>query len=279
VLGPDQPLQLRRLWSEWPMLLLAAGRITALQATHPVVSAGIQEHSDIYADPLGRVAGTVGYALKILYGPDPAGAAAEVREMHRTIKGVMPGGDRYHAWNRQAWTWVHLSTFEGTLYGYRALRGEEPTRTELERMYAEVCAIGRAYGVQDRDVPPDYPAFRRYIDETIADGLEPTATLARTIGPPDSRPPPGLPGPRVLSGAAWRALSPATAHVNRVLLVGGFPVAVRERCGIAWSAADQAQYSAVVLWLRGLGAVLPRRVRTLPDARRWEAEHSGPRLR
>ena len=58
------------------MLLLGAGpRALLLQLAHPLVAAGVAEHSDFRADPWRRLDGTLRSYLRIVYGSTPASRA------------------------------------------------------------------------------------------------------------------------------------------------------------------------------------------------------------
>ena len=103
------------------------GRVLSLQGSHPTVAKGLYDHSTVLTDPLGRgPAHHRATRMRILFGSDRPGTAAEIRELHRDIKGTGFDGRPYHAWNREAWTWVHLTTFEALLYGLRAVARRHP---------------------------------------------------------------------------------------------------------------------------------------------------------
>ena len=66
----SRPLELpasRRAWSEWPFVVPFAGRVLALQGMHPVISAGLMDHSGVFEDPWGRGWDTVGYGLRLIF--------------------------------------------------------------------------------------------------------------------------------------------------------------------------------------------------------------------
>ncbi len=83
------------------MLLLGAGpRALLLQIAHPLVAAGVAEHSDFRSDPWRRLDGTLRSYLRIIYGSTSA-ARGEVRrlnamhrEHHRSgLRGTRPGAE------------------------------------------------------------------------------------------------------------------------------------------------------------------------------------------
>src|SRR4051794_18954650 len=76
-----------------------AGYALILQVAHPTVGAGVGQHSNFAADPWSRLLRTLDYVNGTIYGgPDLAAEIGRrVRGMHRSIKGVRPDGERYHA--------------------------------------------------------------------------------------------------------------------------------------------------------------------------------------
>src|SRR5437870_13865316 len=64
------------------MLLLGAGpRALLLQLAHPLVAAGVADHSDFRADPLRRLRATLRSYLAIVYGTTKE-ARAEIRRLN-----------------------------------------------------------------------------------------------------------------------------------------------------------------------------------------------------
>ncbi len=239
-----------------------AGRVLALQGMHPTVSAGLEQHSSVFEAPWQRAWETIGYGLELLFG-DAEQVARRVRELHRPIAGIDHAGRRYHAWNREAWTWVHLSTFEATRYAARAL-GRLPTADAERELYDEWRAAGRLYGVQARDTPRELVDFEAYLEEMIERRLVPTPTTARLLDLLRVRlpPPPWVPVPTRL----WRLGRRPAGRLVWTLLVGSFPVTLRERHSLPWSALDQLSYDASLAALRAAGTALPERLTRIPPA-------------
>jgi len=75
-----------------------AGGIRALliQAAHPEVVAGVEDHSRYREDPLGRLSRTSAYVTATTYGalPEVEAAVAAVRGAHRGVSGESPRGKR-----------------------------------------------------------------------------------------------------------------------------------------------------------------------------------------
>ena len=257
----DRPL-IREL-AGWPVFLAGGGRVVSLQGSHPTVVKGLEDHSRLRTDPLGRGKGTFEFAQRILFGSDRPGTAAEIRELHRNIKGTGFDGKRYHAWNADSWTWVHYTTLDAMLYGIRAIHGDPPPERQqaLLELFNEV---GSMYGVRAQDMPKDVAEFHAY----IRDGVEnkcthvPDDTIAELL---QAMPrPQRLPIPDPL----WRGALGAVGRSAQMLVFGAFPSTLRARWGIRWSPVHEAAYQSQLVALRALTASLPDRLRMTPDGYR-----------
>src|SRR5579884_1044739 len=71
-----------RIGREWA-LLLGAGRAVLMQLAHPLVAAGVAQHSSFMVDPLGRSIRTVEFTQVMAFG-----MRAEVHSMARTVNGL-----------------------------------------------------------------------------------------------------------------------------------------------------------------------------------------------
>jgi uncharacterized protein (DUF2236 family) len=251
-------------WGEWTFLAPFVGRVLALQGMHPLVSAGLEDHSGVFEDPWGRGWDTIRYGLEVIFG-DTQGTALEIRQLHRGITGTGYDGRRYHAWNPAAWAWVHLTAFEATLYSLRAL-GREPTPHELEAMYGEWKAVGRLYGVRAADMPSDVARLHAYVQRGVEKDLVATPTVRRLLEIARSRlpAPPGFPA----RSLAWPLVRPSAGHLVSVVLAGSFPDVLRRRLAIRWTRRHEAEYQAALAALRLTNAALPDRLKLFPVAHR-----------
>lgn len=155
---------------------LLAGQVLVLQVAHPVVAAGVRDHSNYTEDPWTRLMRTVASLAIYVYGGD-AGARVEaerLRSLHRGFTGVSEG-HRYSALNPAAYAWVHATLVKAPVDAQRFF-GRPLSTSELDEYYAQMCDIGRLLGVREQDLPPDWAAFERYYDGMVA-GFEPNATL------------------------------------------------------------------------------------------------------
>ncbi|QRP45577.1 oxygenase MpaB family protein [Amycolatopsis sp. FDAARGOS 1241] len=237
--------------------LLLAGQVLVLQVAHPVVAAGVRDHSDYTEDPWTRLMRT-GASLSIYVYGGEAGAryeAERLRKLHRTFTGV-DGGRRYSALDPAAYAWVHATLVKVPVDVQRFF-GRPLAKDELDEYYAQMCDIGRLLGVRERDLPPDWPAFERYYAEQVASFRpnEAITTLFETIG--------AVPNPaRWLPDRWWPKLRAGQANAQLFLIRATLPPPLRERLGLRWTSADQHRFDRFCRCTRVFGAVLPASVRT-----------------
>src|SRR5262245_8994861 len=161
------------------MLLLGAGpRALLLQIAHPLVAAGVAEHSDFRSDPWARLSGTLTSYLRIVYGTADA-ARGEIRrlhDLHRGIRGEVleagprdRHGHRYSALDPDLSLWVHATLVDSTMAAYDAWV-EPLSRDERARYYEETLPVGRAFGIPASRLPVDLEAFEAYLEEMLRPG-------------------------------------------------------------------------------------------------------------
>jgi uncharacterized protein (DUF2236 family) len=225
--------------------LPTAGYALLLQVAHPTVGAGVAEHSDFAADPWGRLLRTLDYVNGTIYGGPELAAdiGRRVRAMHRSIKGVRPDGERYHALEPKAYAWVHATLAAAIVDGHRLL-GRPLRHGDKEDFWAEWRRLGRLIGVRDQDLPESWRGFRDYFDATVERDLTDNPTVHLVLDTLDrpAVPPPGMP-PRL-----WSLLSGPISRQMRMTTIGLLPPVLRERLGLPWSARQE-------LALRTLGAM------------------------
>lgn len=239
------------------MLLLGAGpRALLLQIAHPLVAAGVAEHSDFRTDPWRRLDATLRSYLRIIYGTTRA-ARDEIRRLNALHRSVTGAG--YAARDPELSLWVHATLVDSTMVAYD--RWLEPLpRARAARFYAETLPLGRAFGVPDARLPGDLDAFERY----LADQLGPAGPVqvgptARDLAGAILHPPlPGaLGGLPVPTGLYDWSLWPA---------IGLLPPEVRAGYGFAWGLREQLVSGWLVAGWRAWRPRLPASFRQMPQA-------------
>jgi uncharacterized protein (DUF2236 family) len=240
------------------MLLLGAGpRALLMQLAHPLVAAGVEEHSNFRADPWARLQATLRSYLRIVYGTTTA-ARAEIRrlnELHRSIR-----GDGYRARDPDLSLWVHATLVDTTIVAHDAWI-EPLGRARRERYYEETKPIGRAFGVPATKLPRDLAAFEAYVAEMLAPGgpVHPSP-VARDLASAVLRPPIGP----VVPALAW--LPVETYAWTLWSALGLLPGSVRDEYGLRWGPVEQAVAGWLVATWRFWRPLLPATFRQMPQA-------------
>jgi uncharacterized protein (DUF2236 family) len=129
--GPDS--EAWRLDREAMLLLGAGPRALLLQIAHPLVAAGVADHSNFREDPWRRLDGTLRSYLTIVYGSTRA-ARTEIRRLNELHRGIT--GPGYTARDPELSLWVHATLIESTLAAYDAWL-EPLSRDRRARFYEE----------------------------------------------------------------------------------------------------------------------------------------------
>ncbi|MEV7091992.1 oxygenase MpaB family protein [Amycolatopsis sp. NPDC051045] len=232
---------------------LLAGQVLVLQVAHPVVAAGVRDHSDYTSDPWTRLTRTVASLSIYVYG-GAAGArveAARLRSLHRSFTGVSDGR-RYSALDPAAYAWVHATLVKAPVDAQRFF-GVPLSGPELEEYYAQMCDIGRLLGVRERDLPPDWAAFERYYDSMVSGfSANPTIhTLFETIR--TARKP-----VRWLRDSWWRPVGDLQLFLIRATL----PPSFRALLGLQWTEGDQRRFDRFTACVRLVSTPIPAWLRT-----------------
>ncbi|MEO3787735.1 oxygenase MpaB family protein [Actinocorallia sp. B10E7] len=254
-----------RYGADWRAVLTSRA-VLMLQVSHPVVGAGVADHSGFLADRWGRLIRTVRSANAFLgfHGEERGRQeAARLRELHKDIKGVDSRGRRYHALNHEAYLWVHATLYHGMVQTQR-LFARPLTPSEELRLFGEWRDLALALGIPDHHVPGDPEAFAAYFDRMVAERLEFNDTV-KLIIELDRRPLPPPPGWR-LPSAAWPAIAAPLAVLMRRSSQAALPPVLRERFELPWSPSRALGFQAFTGVMRVLDLGLPSRLRIAPTA-------------
>jgi uncharacterized protein (DUF2236 family) len=223
----DSPIQ--RVGRE-SVLMLGGGRALLMQAAHPLVAAGIVDHSGYGADPWRRLARTMTALYTIVFGTreeaDRIGAI--VQRVHGHVRGER-NGTPYSAADPDLMLWVHSTLVDTGLTMYETYVG--PVAPALaEGFYEQMKTVATVFGAPPEIHPPTLADFRAYQQRMLESELRvgPDALeVARSILEP--------PVPAPLRPAA-RALVLAN--------VGLLPLELREQYGLRWGRARSAFLTA-----------------------------------
>ncbi|MFA1543114.1 oxygenase MpaB family protein [Actinomadura monticuli] len=239
-----------------------------LQVAHPVVGAGVADHSDFLNDRWGRLVRTMESTFAFLgYRGEDRGRteAARLREIHKGIKGVDAEGRRYHALNPEAYLWVHATLYHGMVETQRVF-GRALGPVKEAALFGEWRDLALALGITERHLPDSPAAFRAYFDGMVEDRLErnETVDLLIRLDREPLPPPPNWPLPR----AAWTGLALPPGRLLRKTGIGTLPAVLRDRFGLPWTPGDQRRFAVFARGVRLAGTVTPEPLRYSPVAAR-----------
>ena len=144
-------------------IFLGAGRALLLQLAHPWIAAAVEQHSDTFANPIGRFHRTFSTVFTMVFGTlaQSLDAARRLHRRHASIQGTLqsaagpfPAGSSYYANELSALRWVHATLVETALMAY-ALVLPALTKEQRERYYAESRLFAALFGIPGQRLPPD----------------------------------------------------------------------------------------------------------------------------
>jgi uncharacterized protein (DUF2236 family) len=236
-----------------PVIFLGGGRALLLQVAHPLVAAGVAQHSDYERDPWSRLSRTLDVMMKMAFG-DPAVSERQTRALearHRLVVGTSADGVPYRATDPALLVWVWATLVDTALTVYERCYGPI-SALDRERYYQEQKLLARGCGVPPGACPVGWDDFRAYLRDMVAGELRVTPE-ARAVA-------------SAITGPVLRwPLGPAAAAPLRLLTAGLLPPSLRQAYGLPWSSRQER---ALDMSLTGLGVVtgaLPRRLRSMPS--------------
>lgn len=240
------------------LVILGWGRAILLQLAHPLIAAGVSDHSAIGSDPRAaaiRLRRTIRAMLSLTFGGERAyeDAIAAIRAVHNRVNGQLgetvgpySAGTCYSAHDADLLLWVHSTLIESIVLVYDDLVSPlDETARDDYCMQARRVAL--ALGARDQDVPHTWTELVSLLEATRRSG-------AIVVGPPAKR----------LAGAV---LAPPLASLvwpvvwmNRTMTVGMLPGDVRAQYGFPWTARHARRLERTKRMLRAARRCTPRRV-------------------
>ncbi|HLH21246.1 MAG TPA: oxygenase MpaB family protein [Chloroflexota bacterium] len=248
--------------------LLGWGRAILLQVAHPLVAAGVSEHSQFAHDALGRarrLRRTLGAMLTLTFGSydEAVAVARHIDGIHGRIRGTLAAptgtlaaGTPYFARDPDLLRWVHATYVDSALRTYLLYVGPL-SRAEQDRYCAETTAIEPLLNIPAGYLPRDVASLTAYLDAMLASGQiavgEPARRIARELlaplGPPVLRP---------------------LEALLQLPIAGLLPPALRAAYGLPWSRRHARALRASAALTRRLRPYLPAALCRWPQARAAE---------
>ncbi len=131
-------------------MLVGGLRALLLQSLHPLVMAGVADHSDYRNRPWDRFERTVTFISSVTFGTtrEALDAIASVRRVHERVFGRAPDGRWYTAADPELLGWVYACSIDSFLYAYLRYGGRL-NRSEQDQYVREASRVGELLGVID----------------------------------------------------------------------------------------------------------------------------------
>lgn len=237
-------------------MILGGSAALLMQISHPLVAAGVADHSDFARDPIGRLRRTLDTTLAVVFG-DPAAAeraASRIDRRHGPIAGTAADGRAYAARDPALLLWVHSTLILTSMRVYELVRGPLPPALR-EAYWQETKPLAMRLGIPRAHLPETLADLEAYECATLMREVRPDATSVR-VGRRVLRPFPRLPEP-----IHW----PFDALTSGLL-----PPSLREPFGLRFRRRDRLLFRTVVSLVRLTRRLVPDSIAAVPQARRHE---------
>ena len=237
-------------------LLLGGTAALLMQVAHPLVAAGVDQHSDFRKSPVRRLVRTVDTTLAIVYG-DRATAQSALKRIgrsHAPVRGQAVDGRTYRARDPQLLLWVQTTLVLTSVRWYEAVMGPL-SEAQRDAYWSEGKFFAGELGVPEHLFPRTYADLERYEAEMLVTDVIPNAT-ATTVARDVVRP--------------YRWLPQALYWPTDALSAALVPPRLRDAFGLRFGARERLFYRAVIVAVRALRGLLPERLTVVPQARRFE---------
>ena len=206
---------------------LAGPRAVLMQIAHPLVAAGVANHSRYREARFGRLYRTALAAASITFCSENLALRAirSIDRKHQKVHGVLrekagvfPAGTLYDANDPELKLWVLATITDSTLLVYE-LFVKPLSMTEREEFYRDSLLLAKLFGVPNSIVPPTYVDFQAYMNDMLGGDIIRVSDSAREIAD-------ALFAPTI----AGKAL-----YVGSVVGIGLMPDRLKQEFGLTWS--------------------------------------------
>lgn len=168
---------------------LAAPRAVLMQIAHPLVAAGVAEHSEFRKHRFARLYRTAFAATAMTFGSRESALRtldminhkhAKVHGTLSTAAGIFPAGTRYDANDPHLKLWVLSTITDSALLAYDLL----VARLSLEERcsyYQDSLIAAELFGIPPNITPNTYADFCVYVDRMFSSGTIQVSDQARAV--------------------------------------------------------------------------------------------------
>lgn len=250
------------------------GRAILLQFAHPLIAAGVAQHSSFRAGlrtSVGRLFSTIGAMLSLTFGTDEEAiaTAARINGIHDRVSGrlgesagTLDAGARYSAHDPELLRWVHATLLDSIPATY-ALLVAPLTTEERDRYCVESAIMEPLLDIPDGMLPRDVAQLQGYMQGMLDSGRIAVSATSRELAQ------------ALLYPRGWRLLWPAFRALQ-LITIGLLPAELRRAYGFRWTRREERALARWTTALRLMLRVLPAVVREWPAARRTEQTVGRP---
>jgi uncharacterized protein (DUF2236 family) len=237
-------------------LLLGGTAALLLQVAHPLVAAGVAEHSDFRRQPFGRLVRTLNTTLAIVFGTTRQARAglARIDRRHVPVRGVTTEGRPYDARDPKLVVWVQATLVLTSLRLYELVLGRL-SDAERDSYWAEARFFASQLGATEAALPRTYADLLRYERVMLANAAVPDANAVAVARD-------------VLHPLRW--IPRPLYWFSDAFTTGLLPPSLRLAFGLPWGTRERLWFRFVIVALRGTVSLLPDRIRVVPQARHYE---------
>ena len=228
---------------------LAAPRAVLMQIAHPLVAAGVAEHSQFRKHRLLRLYRTSMAAAAITFGSRDfvLRAVRSINRKHEQVHGVLraragvfPAGTPYDANDPELKLWVLSTITDSTLRVYDTFVSKL-SMEDRQRYYADSLKVAELFGIPSRIVPPTHDDFQNYLDDMLRGGLIHVSDEAKEI----------------VRALFARTPSGMLLFAGSAISIGMLPERLREEFGFRWRFSGKSLWHRIPPVCRGLRRYTP----------------------
>ena len=180
---------IRRIGNTPVTPFLGGGTAVLLQVAHPLVAAGVGDHSGYDNDLWRRLTHTLRALYLITFGTkaeaEQVGSAVQavhehVRGTTRTQLGSFPAGTPYSAADPQLMLWVHATLVHASLAAYQRFE-HKLSRAEQEQYYRDMAIVAELFGTPAAVIPRTLADFGEYFATQIDSETITATPIAKDI--------------------------------------------------------------------------------------------------
>lgn len=213
------------------LMYLAGPRAVLMQLAHPLVAAGVADHSQFRRYPLRRLYRTAMAATSITFGSADRAARAitQIGLRHTPVQGRLatsvgsfPAGTAYDANDPNLKLWVLATITDSSLLIYQMFV-RPLSESEKEEYYRESRTAARLFGIPEELIPLTHSDFTAYMDTMLNNGV---LTVGDAAG-------------EVANALFAPTLIGRTAYALSLGSIGLLPESLRAQYGFKWTGSRQ----------------------------------------